>query len=292
LDKTSEILLLENINDNSVDFVPNYDNTTTEPSVLPSKLPLYLINGAFGIAAGYMVSVPPHNFNQTINKVIELLKNPNISINDFVKDYLPDFPSGGIICNKTALTNAYMDCELATKNKTSNIILRAKIKKDEKNNSLIVTEIPYMKALDDIIDSIKKLVTDKTITGIKNIVSRAPSAELETGVLGSVKKAFSKDTLENAKDVISSSIKSAAKKSIDNISKDGIGVTAHKLTHDPTTGASYGGMLIKSSKAKGLEQTENAYHIAKGVNSARQSGNIETANQWAQALKKRHKWGN
>ena len=133
---------------------------------------------------------------------------------------------------------------------------------------------------------------DATVASIKNIVTKAPSAELESGITRSVKRAFSKDTLGNAKDVIGSSIKSAAKKSIDNISKDGIGVTAHKLTHDPTTGASYGGMLVKSSKAKGLEQTENAYHIAKGVNSARQSGNTETANQWAQALKKRHKWGN
>ena len=133
---------------------------------------------------------------------------------------------------------------------------------------------------------------DATVTGIKNIITNAPSAELESGIVGSVKKAFSKDTLGNAKDIIGDSIKSAAKKSVDTISKNGVGGTAYKLTHDPTTGASYGGMLIKSGKAKQLDQTENAYHIAKGVHSARLSGNNEVADQWAQALKKRSKWGN
>lgn len=178
LNKFSENLMLDNINDNSIDFIPNYDNTTVEPSILPSKLPLYLVNGAFGIAAGYMVSVPPHNIKVIVDKTIDLLKNPDIGIDEFVNNLYPDFPSGGIVCNKSAITNAYKDCVTATANKSSNIILRSKIEKDEKSNTLTVTEIPYMKSLDDIIDQIKGHVSNKNITGIKNIKDASTNGKI------------------------------------------------------------------------------------------------------------------
>lgn len=169
LNKFSEEVLLDNLNDNSVDFIPNFDNTKEEPSLLPCKFPLILVNGSFGIAGGYMTSIPTHNTEDIVNKTIELIKNPNISVEEFAKDLMPSFPTGGIICNPKSVYLAYTDQEKALKNKKSNVIVRSKITKNEKNNTLVVTEIPYMKTLDIILDSIKDAIKDKKITGIKNI---------------------------------------------------------------------------------------------------------------------------
>lgn len=167
--KEAEKYMLENINDNCVDFVPNYDNLEEEPLYLPAKLPMYLINGAFGIAAGYAVSVLPHNPNDVIAETIKRIEKP-----DYDVQLLPDLPTGGTIINTEEVKKAY-------KTGKGQVILRAKIEKDEKKNSLIITEIPYMKTL----NSIKKSIIESTkpkedplnkgkmiqpkITAIKNI---------------------------------------------------------------------------------------------------------------------------
>lgn len=169
LNKFTEENLLQNLNDNSVDFIDNFDKTMKEPSVLPCRLPLLLINGSFGIGGGYMTSIPTHNINDVTKKTIELIKNPNIPVEEFAKDFLPSFPTGAIICNPQDIYLAYTNQEKAIKSKKSNIIIRSRLIKDEKNNCIKITEIPFMKTLETILDSIKDAVKDKMITGIKNI---------------------------------------------------------------------------------------------------------------------------
>lgn len=162
LNKFTEEVLLDDLKSNSIDFIPNYDNTDEEPSVLPSKLPLILVNGAFGIAGGYTVSILPHNLNDVVDKTIQLLENPNISLDEFVDGFYPELPTGAIICNRDEITQAY-------KTGTGRMVNRCKIEHDEKKNRLIITEIPYMKSLITIKKSIMDAVNSKDIIGIKDI---------------------------------------------------------------------------------------------------------------------------
>ena len=144
--KEAEELMLANIGDNCVDFIPNYDNLEEEPLYFPAKLPFYLINGAFGIAAGYAVSVPPHNPKDVIEQTIKRIEDYSHDV-----ELLPDLPTGGIIINTNEVKKAY-------KEGTGRMVIRAKIEKDEKNRQLIITEIPYQKSL----TSVKKSIADAT----------------------------------------------------------------------------------------------------------------------------------
>ncbi|MFH1332118.1 MAG: DNA gyrase subunit A [archaeon] len=164
LSKIAEELLVD-IEKETVDFVPNFDNTAKEPSILPAKLPNLLINGSSGIAVGMATNVPPHNIKEVIDAVVAAIDNPDIDVADLVEKLpAPDFPTGAFIVGRSGIHSAYTTGR-------GKIILRAKTHVEEKKDrkSIIVTEIPYQvnKAL--LIESIADLVKDKKVEGISDI---------------------------------------------------------------------------------------------------------------------------
>ncbi len=165
LQKISEEILTD-IEKETVDFVPNFDGTHKEPKILPSKLPLLLLNGSLGIAVGMATNIPPHNLGELIEAINHLIDNPNASSEDltqFVKG--PDFPTGGIIYNKKDIKEAYATGR-------GKVIVRAKTKIVETKNNLfqiIITEIPYQINKANLIEKIAELVKTKKIEGIKNL---------------------------------------------------------------------------------------------------------------------------
>ncbi|QXN67943.1 DNA gyrase subunit A [Listeria phage LPJP1] len=163
LNKFSEEVLLDNINDNCVDFVPSYDESELEPVVLPSKIPMILINGSFGIGGAYRSFIPPHNPKNVINYTIDYIKNPNKSEESLIKDneLYPSFPLGGILDNKDIIKK-YTTGE-------GKLVLRAKIIKDENKSTLTIVQLPYMKTQDIIIENIQEAVKKEYIKDIKGI---------------------------------------------------------------------------------------------------------------------------
>ncbi len=164
LARISEELLVD-IDKNTVDFVPNYDDSSKEPIVLPAKLPNLLINGSSGIAVGMATNIPPHNVGEVVDATVSMIDNPSIEVDQLMESLRgPDFPTGGIICGTSGIKNAYR----AGRGK---IIVRAFAEIDEKNDKkrIIVYEIPYQvnKAL--LIENIAQLVKDKKIEGISDL---------------------------------------------------------------------------------------------------------------------------
>lgn len=161
----AEEMLLD-IEKETVNFVPNYDGSQKEPRILPTKLPLLLLNGTLGIAVGMATSIPPHNLGELIDAIKHLIKNPDASIDDlanFVKG--PDFPTGGIIYNKKDIKEAYSTGR-------GRVIIRSQTEIVEvKNNQfqIIVTEIPYQVNKATLIEKIAELVKTKKIEGIKDL---------------------------------------------------------------------------------------------------------------------------
>ena len=157
--------ILADLDKNTVDFVPNYDGSTTEPTVLPSVLPNLLINGTSGIAVGMATSIPPHNLNEVVSACIALLDNENLSEEKlFELVPAPDFPTGGIICGRAGIVRAY-------RTGRGNLILRGvvEVENTKKGDALIVTELPYQVNKAALIIKIADLVKDKVIEGISNI---------------------------------------------------------------------------------------------------------------------------
>ena len=154
-------LLLKNINENTVKFVANYDNTDFEPEVLPATYPALLINGSNGIAVGISANIPPHNAYEVLNACIALIKDSSLTINDLRKYILgPDFPTGGQLYASDSLSKAYF------KGKGS-LVLEGIAKIDE--NKIIITEIPYQVRKAKLVESIAELVKNETIVGITDI---------------------------------------------------------------------------------------------------------------------------
>ena len=157
--------LLTDIEKNTVLFIPNFDESTTEPTLLPSKVPNLLINGSTGIAVGMATSVPPHNLGEVVDACIELLNNPEMTENRlFELIPAPDFPTGGIICGRSGIVKAYRTGH-------GNLILRGviDIEENKKQSALIIKEIPYQLNKADLIKKIANLVKNKTMEGISNI---------------------------------------------------------------------------------------------------------------------------
>ena len=171
--------LLSNLKDNSVDFIPSFDNRRLEPSILPAKIPLILINGSFGIGGGYMSSIPPHSIDSVIKATKLVLENESISPKVLVETtkLYPSYPCGGIVTNIDDVIKSYSNFKQNSKN---SVKIRAKIEKDEKNHRLIITEIPYMKSLDTIKQSIKDAINDKEpkVQGIKNIIDSSEKGNI------------------------------------------------------------------------------------------------------------------
>lgn len=164
LSKMGEVMMSD-IDEDTVDFVPNFDNTLKEPVVLPTRFPNLLVNGASGIAVGMATNMPPHNLTESIDASIALLNNPEITIEglmEYVK--APDFPTGATIYGYAGVKEAY-------ETGRGRIVVRAKaeIEVKDEHDVIVVTEIPYNVNKSELIKSIAELVTDKKIEGISYI---------------------------------------------------------------------------------------------------------------------------
>ena len=131
--------MLQDIDKETVDFVPNFDNTLSEPSVLPTKIPNLLVNGASGIAVGMATNMPPHNLTESLNAAVALIDNPELDI-DGLMEYIkaPDFPTGGEIFGIQGVRDAF-------ETGRGRILIRAKaeIESDGNHDQIIISEIPY-----------------------------------------------------------------------------------------------------------------------------------------------------
>ncbi|GIU69403.1 MAG: DNA gyrase subunit A [Candidatus Woesearchaeota archaeon] len=164
LSKISEELL-EDIDKETVDFVPNFDGTLKEPTVLPSKIPNLLINGSSGIAVGMATNIPPHNLKEACEAIIALIDNPNISIEqiaDIIKG--PDFPTGAEIIGRKGILDAYINGKGIIKIRS--II---ELEKKKERNMLIVKEIPYQVNKSSLVEDIANLIRDKKINEISDL---------------------------------------------------------------------------------------------------------------------------
>ncbi|NOX71288.1 MAG: DNA gyrase subunit A [Candidatus Micrarchaeota archaeon] len=157
--------LLRDIEKKTVDFVPNFDGSTEEPSILPSKIPNLLINGSSGIAVGMATNIPPHNLNETVDGIIAAIDNPDITVRELMEHIKgPDFPTGGEIMGKGGIYRAY-------ESGRGKIIVRGKTEIEEKGGkaAIIIKEIPYQVNKTALIETIVRLVKEKKIDGISNL---------------------------------------------------------------------------------------------------------------------------
>jgi DNA gyrase subunit A len=157
--------MLADIEKDTVDFVPNYDEHMKEPSVLPSKIPNLLVNGSTGIAVGMATNIPPHNLNEVADAVIALIDKPDMEIHELNKIVKgPDFPTAGIICGRNGIRNSYAFGR-------GRIVVKAKTDIEEKKGkeNIIVTEIPYQVNKAQMIEHIASLVKEGKVEGISDI---------------------------------------------------------------------------------------------------------------------------
>jgi DNA gyrase subunit A len=158
--------MLADIEMETVDFVPNYDESTFEPTVLPTRVPNLIVNGSSGIAVGMATNIPPHNLTEVVNATIELVKNPNAGLAEVLKHVQgPDFPTGGFLYGKSGIPNAY-------KTGRGRFLMRARTALEsltKEKQAIIVTEIPYQVNKSKLIERIAELANDKTIDDISDV---------------------------------------------------------------------------------------------------------------------------
>ena len=158
--------MLTDIDKETVDFIPNYDDSRKEPSVLPSRFPNLLVNGSTGIAVGMATNIPPHNLNEVVDAVKCLIDNPEATLDELM-EYIkgPDFPTAGIIMGKSGIKAAY-----ATGRAKITVRAKAEIVEDKNGRfKIAVTELPYQVNKARLVESIADMVKDKKINGISNI---------------------------------------------------------------------------------------------------------------------------
>ncbi|MGH7568589.1 MAG: DNA gyrase subunit A [Gemmatimonadales bacterium] len=159
--------MLEDIDKNTVDFVPNFDDRLQEPTVLPAKLPNLIVNGAAGIAVGMATNIPPHNLTEVVQALTHLVDHPEAALKDLRK-YVrgPDFPTGAIIYGRQGIRECY-------EKGRGRIVIRARAAFEEKESSgrhqIVVTEIPYQVNKNTLITHIAQLVNDKKLEGISDL---------------------------------------------------------------------------------------------------------------------------
>ncbi|MDD5504744.1 MAG: DNA gyrase subunit A [Candidatus Omnitrophica bacterium] len=158
--------LLADIDKETVNFVPNFDESLTEPVILPSALPTLLVNGCSGIAVGMATNMPPHNLSETVNALIKVIDEPQVDLSGLMKIIKgPDFPTGATICGRSGIKSAY-----ETGRGIIKLHARAQIEEQKSGKSaIIVTELPYQVNKTNLIESIANLVSDKRIDGISDI---------------------------------------------------------------------------------------------------------------------------
>ncbi|MEJ5185693.1 MAG: DNA gyrase subunit A, partial [Candidatus Geothermincolales bacterium] len=158
--------LLRDIEKDTVDFVPNYDGSLKEPTVLPSRFPNLLANGSSGIAVGMATNIPPHNLAELIDATVALIRDPDLTVNDLMK-YVqgPDFPTGGMILGTDGIRDAY-----TTGKGTVKVRGRAHIETSKSGRaSIVITEIPYMVNKARLVEKIAELVRDKKVEDISDL---------------------------------------------------------------------------------------------------------------------------
>ncbi len=184
--------MLADIEKKTVDFRPNYDATTTEPSVLPSVLPQLLLNGTMGIAVGMATNIPPHNLREVVAATSHLLRNPEATIEDLLKFIKgPDFPTGASIYDGGCIKEMYHSGR-------GGVMMRAKASIEEikgGKHAIIVTEIPYQVNKADLVEKIAHLVRDKKIVGITDLRDESSSREGIRVVIELKKDAYPKKIL-------------------------------------------------------------------------------------------------
>ncbi|GAG29594.1 unnamed protein product, partial [marine sediment metagenome] len=158
--------MMEDIKKNTVDFMPNYDDTRQEPTVLPGKFPSLICNGATGIAVGMATNIPTHNLNESVDALIHLIDEPEASIDDLLK-YIkgPDFPTGGIIFGLEGMRQGYHTGRGRFFIRSKANVETAKSGKD----SIIVSEIPFQVNKSNLLEKIAELVRDKKLVGISDL---------------------------------------------------------------------------------------------------------------------------
>ena len=170
--------MLRDLDSDTVDFVPNFDNTSKEPTVLPTRIPNLLVNGASGIAVGMATNMPPHNLTEALNASLALIDDPDISIEglmEYVK--APDFPTGGEIFGLQGVRDAYTTGR-------GRVILRAKaeIENNGTHDQIIISEIPYGVLKNDLVKSIADLVEEKKIEGISDITDTSARGTIHIAI--------------------------------------------------------------------------------------------------------------
>lgn len=184
--------LLRDINKDTVPFVPNYDDTTTEPMVLPARFPNLLINGSRGISAGYATDIPPHNLGEVIQATLKYIDNPDISVSQLMK-YVkgPDFPTGGIIQGIDGIKKAYETGK-------GRIVVRSTVETETLRSGrqeLIVTEIPYEVNKSALVKKIDELRADKRVDGIVEVRDETDRTGLRIAI--ELKKDVNSDAILN-----------------------------------------------------------------------------------------------
>jgi DNA gyrase subunit A len=158
--------LLTDIDKDTVDFVPNFDESLVEPSLLPSKLPTLLVNGSTGIAVGMATNIPPHNLTEISKAMIATIDNPDVTVKELSKIVTgPDFPTAGLIVGREGIKRAY-------ETGRGQVVMRAKAAIEtgrSKKDAIIITEIPYQVNKTNLIETIVRLVEDKKIEGISDL---------------------------------------------------------------------------------------------------------------------------
>ncbi|HDA1502299.1 TPA: DNA topoisomerase IV subunit A [Staphylococcus aureus] len=184
--------LLRDINKETVSFIPNYDDTTLEPMVLPSRFPNLLVNGSTGISAGYATDIPPHNLAEVIQATLKYIDNPDITVNQLMK-YIkgPDFPTGDIIQGIDGIKKAYESGK-------GRIIVRSKVEEETLRNGrkqLIITEIPYEVNKSSLVKRIDELRADKKVDGIVEVRDETDRTGLRIAI--ELKKDVNSESIKN-----------------------------------------------------------------------------------------------
>ena len=159
--------MLQDLDKDTVDFTPNFDDSLEEPSVLPTQIPNLLMNGSEGIAVGMATKIPPHNINELISGLVALLQNPNITIEELVENHIkgPDFPTAGFIMGSDGINSAYQTGR-------GRIVMRGKAEIEENDKGkqrIIITELPYQVNKANLVEKIADLVREKKLDGISDL---------------------------------------------------------------------------------------------------------------------------
>src|SRR5699024_2169416 len=158
--------LLSDINKDTVDFSDNFDDTTQEPTVLPSKFPNILVNGSTGISAGYATDIPPHNLEEVINATLKVIDKPTVKTDELLEIMPgPDFPTGGIIQGKKELKKAYETGQ-------GRIVVRAKVDVEKMRGDkvqLVITELPFEVNKANLVKKIDEIIIDKAVDGMLEV---------------------------------------------------------------------------------------------------------------------------